>query len=73
MTDYVEFAAERDVQDVTVELPLKEPLTASSRAGFFTFEDGGWSRVAEVTLDQGGTVAIGQFVRSNTWCCSCTS
>jgi hypothetical protein len=60
VTDYVEFAAERDVQDVTVELPLKEPLTASSRAGFFTFEDGGWSRVAEVTPDRGGTVAIGR-------------
>jgi hypothetical protein len=50
--------------DLTITVPLLEPATPDDRVGFFEHDgNNGWSRVAEVVLEEGGTQARGYFER----------
>jgi hypothetical protein len=58
---YIEFEIEGDNVARIIGLPLDDPVTDASDLGFYTFLGGRWQRQVDVSLEQDGRVAQGDF------------
>ncbi len=61
LSEYVEFEADDGDKAVVIGLPLREGLADPAGVGFYTFFEGRWQRLADVTLFQEGRAAEGDF------------
>jgi hypothetical protein len=61
LSDFVEFEADDKDRRVIIGLQVREAVTDPAGLGFYTFFDSRWQRVADVTLQQEGRFAEGDF------------
>jgi hypothetical protein len=58
---FAEFSTEGRNTFTTIGLSLHEPIDSAAGLGFYTFANGEWRRLADVTLTMDGTQAEGDF------------
>lgn len=61
MSQYIEFEVEDENSPAVIGLPLNDPVSDADDLGFYTFASNRWQRQADVTLEQDGRVAQGDF------------
>jgi hypothetical protein len=61
LSEYFEFEAKDEDTAAIIGLPLREQLQDPVGVGFYTFFEGRWQRLADVTLFQEGRAAEGDF------------
>ena len=60
VSEHLEFTAREDAE-VTIQLPLDEPVASTSEVGFYSYIEDEWRRIADVVLLENGTLAEGTF------------
>jgi hypothetical protein len=61
LSPHFEFETEEDTVNLSVTLPLTDPVADPAGIGFYTYDSNRWQRVLDVALDNNGRAARGDF------------